>query len=265
MRSTAAKRPKTDRIEDHRALVEPIGKAQHSARDTSTSAANTATTGPIDESSEINKSMIEAMSPSEISMALDEIRSLLSPKSIEFLQRGPAPAEVDEATRAKPPLPKKSTEVDLAQNVPIVSTADNPWSNDSNGREDAARGVGPDVRAESPTTDRYDLNGRKVVDPEVAGTKIREEVHKSGLFGSSKSLADEVGAMIAALCTEHLLPVAKAAGREDAVFVWRQDALTSAQQQPQDELKHHQFQNDSPGYTLREIIEVVEEVWTRVL
>jgi len=265
MRSTAAKRLKTHDVEDSKVSVEAVGKAQHPARAASRSAAYTATSGPVDESSEINKSMVEAMSPSEISMALDEIRSLLSPKSIEFLQRAPAPSEVAEVTAAKQPFSKKaSSTVDLAQNVPLVPT-ENPWLNDNILREAVAQTASPDVRSESPTTDRYDLNGRKVVDPEVAGTKIREEVHKSGLFSSNKSLADEVGVMVASQCVEHLLPVAKGVGREEAVFLWRRDALTSAQHQPQDELKHHQFQSDSPGYTLREIIEVSVNVRTRAV
>lgn len=258
LRATTARRPvnKADITQGNIVSVEAVGKSQEPTHQSMRSASiNHEKSDSADESSELNKNMIEAMSPSEITMALDEIRSLLSPKSIEFLQRGSAPSEARNAPTTTVQH-KNSSVADLAPTVPLVPTSDNPWHEDVNPSEAAVRSVNSAVSAENPLTDRYDLNGRKVVDPEVAGTRIREEVRKSGLFGSSKSLADEVGDVIAGLCVEHLLPVAKGAGHPEAFFVWRQDALASAQQQPQDELKHHQFQHDSPGYTLREIIEV---------
>jgi hypothetical protein len=91
--------------------------------------------------------------------------------------------------------------------------------------------------------------------------KIQEEVKKSGLFDASKGMAVEFGEVLAALCVECLRPVAKCSrssnsNSDSGYFVWRNDALDSALQQPQDELKHHQFQNEAPGYSLREIMEV---------
>ena len=216
---------------------------------------------PTDEASSMNACTVDAMSAEEIALALEEIRSLLSPKSIEFLQKGPVPTEVAQPSRAvhrakQQPVAHASA-IEEKKTQTETSAEDSPWHGEQAVSGDLSRIVVP---AESPLTERFDLNGRKVVDSEVIASKVVEEVVKSGLFNSRKGLAEEVGTALAKLCLECLHPVAKSAlgggGGGAGFYVWRSAALEASQTQPQDELKHHQYQNESPGYTLREILEV---------
>ncbi len=223
---------------------------------------------PADEVSSMNACTVDAMSAEEITLALEEIRSLLSPKSIEFLQKGPIPTEVAQPSRAAQRVKQQHvahTSSVVEKKTQTQATAeDSPWHGDQAMLGDPSRIVVP---AESPLTERFDLNGRKVVESAVISSKVVEEVVKSGLFNARKGLAEEVGTALAKLCLECLHPVAKSAlaaggstggaGSGGAGFyVWKSDALEASQAQPQDELKHHQYQNESPGYTLREILEV---------
>lgn len=231
----------------------PVGMALQSQKLTS----NAQQAPPANEFSEMNESMIEAMSPEEINLAIDEIRLLLTPKSIQFLQKGPVPTETVQ-TRHKPRQINDDAALNLVPKAPLVPTSENPWF----GVESVASvSVRPIIEVESPTVDRYDLNGRKITELLMATEKIKEEVLKSGLFNSNKTLPDDVGGVVSALCVQCMKPMAKSGatvegGGGDGYFLWRDDALASAHQQPQDELKHHQYQNESPGYSLREIIEV---------
>jgi len=215
---------------------------------------------PADEVSSMNACTVDAMSAEEITLALEEIRSLLSPKSIEFLQKGPVPTEVAQpsrtAQRVKQPPVAHTSPISENKPQPQTSAEDSPWHGDQALSGDLSRLVVP---AESPLSERFDLNGRKVVESAVITSKVVEEVVKSGLFNARKGLAEEVGTFLAKLCLECLHPVAKSAqavGGGAGFYVWKSDALEASQTQPQDELKHHQYQNESPGYTLREILEV---------
>lgn len=211
---------------------------------------------PTDEASAMNATTVDSMSTEEISLALEEIRSLLSPKSIEFLQKGPVPTEEAQPSRAAQRAKQKpAPQVSLIADKPQTSTEESSWFGDQNLQGNPNHRAVP---AESPFAERFDLNGRKVIDSATVSGKIVEEAVKSGLFSSRKGLAEAVGTALAELCVECLCPVAKSAqgGTGAGFFVWRTEALKSAEAQPQDELKHHQYQNEAPGYTLREILEV---------
>lgn len=217
---------------------------------------------PVDEVSAMNACTVDGMSPEEIAHALEEIRSLLSPKSIEFLQKSPLPTEQFRAARGvKESLPV--AQIHAVSNRPKISATEDPWcGNQSIQGADSNRVVVP---AENPFAERFDLNGRKVVDRGTVTGKIMEEVVKSGLFTLRKGLAEEVGTGLATICLDCLCPVARSRDRCAGYFVWHNDALEAAQAQPQDELKHHQYENEAPGYTLREILEVVLYICLRCI
>lgn len=212
-----------------------------------------------------NTTTVLAMSEQERESALQEIQSFLSPKSIEFLQR-----------RTSGSLPKSTEFNEVCDKVQSSGQnssqefADAP-SSEWLQQQMQATEKRPALDQHIPATmhsERFDLNGRRIVDFE--GETILEEkyISASGLFTvqleSSPDLVRSIAAIICSVVREAVIPMSDVA-HGNPFYVPQDVAMASAQHQPQDELKHHQYEQGASGYNMLEISEVYNTCTVYVL
>jgi hypothetical protein len=224
-----------------------------------------------------NMDFIAAMSENEREDALAEIRSLLSQKSVAFLTKKTSSGYSQQSLKvvgnvSQLPVRKQLKGTGSVDSNLNADNQDKPkfdiFSSVEMEEFDAKNAQVPSGSVRNNViemfAERFDLDGRKVVDPRIAAQKMAEVVRKLGLFKCAEGGADEegIGSVVASILLKHM--VAECDG-EDAVgvkkqsspfFVLVKEANSVSAVQPQNELLHHQFEQTSPGYNTREISEV---------
>jgi hypothetical protein len=224
-----------------------------------------------------NMDFIAAMSENEREDALAEIKSLLSQKSVAFLTKSTSDGNSQQSLKVVGNVSQLPVRKQLKGTASVDSNlnADNQdkpqfdiFSSVEKEKFDAKNAQVPSGSVKNNVVEmfaeRFDLDGRKVVDPRITAQKMAEVVRKLGLFKSAEGGVDEegIGSVVASILLKHM--GAESDG-EDAVrvnkqsspfFVLVEEASAVSAVQPQNELLHHQFEQTSPGYNTREISEV---------
>jgi hypothetical protein len=228
---------------------------------------------PASSEEDVNTSMVLAMSEAERQEALEEIRSLISPKHLAFLQSRPLTnidAEMNDAptqsrsSKATRSIVEQSSSTGKHSVTPACTTGAAPGS-----EEDVDVTLAHDIFAETALTssasitstgsssaglDRFDLNGRKIVSPAAAREALRALLDESGLL--PVAALEEACTLVLEAVLEVSSPSRVSDRRNGAFFALQSDAAQAAAQQPQDELRHHQYDQEKPGYNFTEIGEV---------
>ena len=215
-------------------------------------------TNKLDDS-DANVNFINAMSQSERKEALEEISALLSPKSIKFLQNNSIP----NLDMEKPLIDVKTTHK-ITRPVPVPVNGNTGTKNMCTDRkidnikkremQEDSDYIMNDRNISRPlfmTYERFDLNGRKVVDLNCARDPVMSEIEQSGLFKEFPKITDK----IIALCVSSAMSLSQSSdGSHFVVLV--NDSEDVVWNQSLGELCHHPLNQQSPGYNFTEIIEV---------
>ncbi|KAJ1441085.1 hypothetical protein B484DRAFT_442994 [Ochromonadaceae sp. CCMP2298] len=222
------------------------------------------------------------MSEEERKEALEEVQALLSPRNIAFLRGGKSSAgerseggatvksEAASSSAAQSATAEAAKLSDATPPPPPTSIFDEtPVGGDAQTSLDGGprTSVLPSVLA---AAERFDLVGRKVVQVQVALQTLRSELADSGLLKAlGEEQLEQAVQIVRRTCLEPLgladaaAPPAQPAMRTGTghdfapFFLVAETALLQASGQPQDELRHHQFEPSVPGYSLREMGEML--------
>lgn len=201
-----------------------------------------------------NSIFIQKMSDAERREAMDEIHSLISPKNLAFLQKLPMNhfGDADAAVPASNGVGNKR----FGSEAPLVSSGQPrpPSRSEQVSSGPALSNTKLCCETEARTIAdyvRYDLNGRRIVDLDAAFLLFSELANEPPLSLKGQA-ADEASKAVLAVVRSLSDP----GGTEHPFILLQEQALVAAQNQPQDELRHHQFNSDVPGYSFVEISEV---------
>lgn len=212
---------------------------------------------------EFNANRVMSMSTEELQSAVEEVKSLLSDKSINFLSRGKVKLQQEQLHRSSDEGGKHDT---LPNNLPSVNS-----------------GGGPIVEATGITTAlvdsvRFDLNGCIVIDKAIMMERMVEELSQL-LSLSALDSHDELHS-IAQACLDEMMPLAvtsqddpdlrgkffmlatsssqhlSPSDREKISLAASSSSSLSSSSLSSAELMHHQYEPHREGYNFSEINEV---------
>ena len=222
-----------------------------------------------------NSNIIKGMSQADLIDAMEEVRSLISPKNLQFLQKMPiksmeavendashGPIADSEAKSIRSTVTNNSiqTKQSFSPHQPLLqkelvkekqkveSIAHNIFAVSENSLN---RKAPSSLSGLAALKCRFDLNGRRIVIMSDSIVSLAEEVEKSGIFLEKKSALIVCDKIIGAVQS-----LANQSSSDGAFVIFSEDAINAAKDQPQDELRHHQFEGDQPGYNFTEIGEV---------
>lgn len=202
---------------------------------------------------EFNVNRVMSMSTEELQSAVEEVKSLLSDKSINFLSRGKVKSQQEQLHRSS----DEGKHDSLPINLPPVNNG------------------GPVIEAATGITTplvnsvRFDLNGCIVIDKAIVMERMVEELSQllrpsapgshDELRGIAQACLDEMMPlavtsqddhdkffMLATSSSQHLSP----SGQEEISLAASSSSSSSA------ELMHHQYEPHREGYNFSEINEV---------
>lgn len=177
---------------------------------------------------------INILSDEELQSALDEIKSLISPKNIDFLKN------------------KYNTENDsklLSNNRISGESHSNIFSNNCNE-------IPVNKMLDSYSNIRFDLNGCKIVRKDNVFKKMFEELSNSSVLKSSDGLNHNE--QIVQLCIDSMMPIASNIQQNESCDTYFLiDSSNECEDHSRTELLHHQFEPQESGYNFREISEVI--------
>jgi hypothetical protein len=220
-----------------------------------------------------NDKLIRAMSEEELREAMEVITSNYSAKNLSFLQKMPK-INIDEVDKPRERLkstqhaefPRQQTQT---LEEPTASSTTPPTV--ESGPEfdifgDHVKTVGGTAlpallpgQNQAMLTERFDLNGRRIVDFAAVTEALKADLESSGYVPTAQIDA------ICAICVgaaRSLTVDNTTAGesRTEAFVVTLEQAREAGRTQPQDELLHHQYDGNAPGYNFTEMSEVRDVV-----
>jgi hypothetical protein len=216
-----------------------------------------------------NDKLIRAMSEEELREAMEVITSNYSAKNLSFLQKMPK-INIDEVDKPRERL--KSTQHaefprQQTQTIEEATASSTTPPTEESGPEfdifgDHVKTVGGTAlpallpgQNQALLIERFDLNGRRIVDFAAVVELLKADLESSGHVPT---------AHVDAICTicvdaaRSLTVNNTTAGesRTEAFVVSLEQAREAGRTQPQDELRHHQYDGNAPGYNFTEMSEV---------
>ena len=208
---------------------------------------------------------VESMSDQERQSAINDIKMLLSPKSIEYLLKQsksaiatrpiePKVAATHESTYQKDANPSELLSQSLAAptdeielNIALKTASKNvqdsiAWTQPTTQTNSLKPTVTESSSSFRMNKDRFNLQGVKVIAPDILLTQTLSFFQSIPLLTStisSDTLHSFSKTCVDCMYTLHIV-----------------ESPPAADSQPQHELHNHQFDQDAPGYTVTEIIEV---------
>lgn len=207
-----------------------------------------------------NDILIRSMSEKERMEALEEIKSLISLKNLAFLQSMPKQS-IDEADAPVSMRKEKASANKLSTGPPSPPklAAEPPAAVPSSSGEsgaildifniDSKVGTAPVLLGQNQALqkERFDLDGRRIVDFTSAPAALKESLVSAGTL---------TAAQVEAICAVCVAAARTVCSGVDGFALPLDQARDSAARQPQDELRHHQYDGEVPGYNVTEMSEV---------
>lgn len=207
-----------------------------------------------------NTAAVLAMTDHERAQAIEEIQSFLSPKSIAYLQK--AACSGHQPVVVSTPSIWSRSPLAVQQDAPEEPSS--TWLKQQTLETELRPIVDVHTNA-AMISERFDLNGRRIVDRAYSSiaAKVQQNITASGLFAaqlesSPKELVESIASTLQTIAVEAISPLSDPA-QGSPFFVPLATALATAAHQPQDELKHHQYEQGAPGYNMIEISEVLNK------
>jgi hypothetical protein len=211
-----------------------------------------------------NDKLIRAMSEEELREAMEVIKSNYSAKNLSFLQKMPK-INIDEVDKPRERL-KSTQHADLprkqAREIPTAPGTAPPPDEGFDIFGDHVKTAGGTAQPlllpgqnQALLMERFDLNGRRIVDFAAVVELLKADLESSGHVPTAHVDA------ICAICVDaaRSLTVGNTTigeNRPDAFVVTVEEAREAGRTQPQDELRHHQYDGNAPGYNFTEMSEV---------